>query len=283
MVSLLFTNNVDGTSTHFIALFAQWGCGDDVKCPLLAFSPLLDESDYSAASHHEFIEYHLAVFGKSLENVVCLVGDNMSTNRALADVCGVPLVGCAAHKFNLEMQDFLEAHAKILDRLHSLMTKLRTLKNSALLRAAGTNIRPKLRCATRWTGTFGMIECYYKIKAEIVEVSLQTDEILALLLTPIEERDLLSLWESLEPLKSVMVTLQTPNLNMLESRVLFDEVIRHYPTMNKRLAVDAMIVHTPSFDSGVVKLLRGIHLYLYLFIFTYIIYIYLYLLDCWTD
>jgi hypothetical protein len=81
------------------------------KAILLAFSPLFDEADFTAESHKEFIEQVLQnVFKKNLENVVCLVGDNCSTNHALATLCRKPLVGCAAHKFNLQIQAYLTAN-----------------------------------------------------------------------------------------------------------------------------------------------------------------------------
>ncbi len=80
---------------------------------------MLDESDYSAASHKDFIEYVLGdVYGKSLDNVVCFTGDNMNTNQALATLCGKPLVGCAAHRFNLEVQKYL------LDNYDALLLKV---------------------------------------------------------------------------------------------------------------------------------------------------------------
>lgn len=75
---------------------------------LLAFSPLLEDAfDFTAESHKKFMDFYLDHYGKSMENVVCLVGDNCATNQALADLCGKPLVGCASHRFNLEVQAYL--------------------------------------------------------------------------------------------------------------------------------------------------------------------------------
>jgi hypothetical protein len=84
---------------------------------------LLDESDYSAASHKEFIEYVLGdIFGKNLDNVVCLTGDNMNTNQALANLCKKPLVGCSAHRFNLEVQKYLlDNHDALLSQVYSII------------------------------------------------------------------------------------------------------------------------------------------------------------------
>ena len=88
---------------------------------LLAFSPLLEDAfDFTAASHKAFIIHVLEkVFGKSLENIVCLVGDNCPTNQSLADLCNLPLVGCASHRFNLEvMKELLQYESIIAQVCH---------------------------------------------------------------------------------------------------------------------------------------------------------------------
>jgi hypothetical protein len=68
---------------------------------------LEDDFDLTSESHKNFLIHVLGIFDKSLENVFCLVGDNCSTNTHLADLCGLPFVGCASHRFNLEVQAYL--------------------------------------------------------------------------------------------------------------------------------------------------------------------------------
>lgn len=54
------------------------------------------------------MEFILEVFDKDISiNVICLVGDNCNVNKALADLCDLPLIGCAAHRFNLAVQAYL--------------------------------------------------------------------------------------------------------------------------------------------------------------------------------
>jgi len=85
---------------------------------LLGFSPMLENDfDFTAESHKNFLEFVLRVFDKTLEDVICLVGDNCSTNKRLADICKMPLVGCASHRFNLEVQVFLEQHETLLSKV----------------------------------------------------------------------------------------------------------------------------------------------------------------------
>lgn len=66
---------------------------DERERILLGFSPLLDETEYTAANHIELIEEILGRFGKNINNVVCLVGDNCATNISIAKQTGVPLIG----------------------------------------------------------------------------------------------------------------------------------------------------------------------------------------------
>jgi hypothetical protein len=251
--------SLEGASTHYIALFAQWMSPEKtIERALLAFSPLLDENDMTATSHKEFIVSHLEVYEKTLDNVICLVGDNANTNKALADQCNKPLIGCASHRFNLEVQEYLKQNPwnSLLDKVHNLMLKLRTLKNSALLRNH-TQLRPQLRCSTRWSGSFAMVKRYFEIKDAVIHISNDTDELQYLLLNVAEERSLTKLFNDMVKLWSVTCKLQTLNLTLLEVRVLFDKVIDCFPAMNRYISIDAPIIHSPSFESGLVKILNG--------------------------
>ncbi|ETO71458.1 hypothetical protein F444_12215 [Phytophthora nicotianae P1976] len=42
------------------------------------------------------------------------VADNMETNKAIARRVDVPLVGCAAHRFNLAVRERLQLHMKLI-------------------------------------------------------------------------------------------------------------------------------------------------------------------------
>ena len=68
---------------------------------------LENDFDFTAESHRNLIEHVLGVFGKTLDDVLCLVADNCPVNQRLADICGLPLIGCASHRFNLEVLAFL--------------------------------------------------------------------------------------------------------------------------------------------------------------------------------
>ncbi|KAL0214729.1 hypothetical protein P9112_006913 [Eukaryota sp. TZLM1-RC] len=57
-----------------------------------------------AADHLHVIEIILSDFGRSIDDLWFIVGDNCETNRCLASRLGVPLIGCASHRFSLEVK-----------------------------------------------------------------------------------------------------------------------------------------------------------------------------------
>ena len=137
-------------SNHFTAVFASYCVNkDEPQSALLSFSPLLTETSFTAKDYYDYIEFVLNTYNKNFENIVCITGDNAEVNRALADLCGVPLIGCASHKFNLAVKEFMERYSGALDKIHAVMTKLRTPKLGGELRAV-TKLQPVMRNKTRW-------------------------------------------------------------------------------------------------------------------------------------
>ncbi len=90
---------------------------ESMQTVLLGFTPLLEESDMSSQSHMELIEYVLSIFGKNLSNVICFIGDNCNMNKSFANLCGLPLVGCYAHRFNLAVNEYLSVHEILLSKV----------------------------------------------------------------------------------------------------------------------------------------------------------------------
>jgi hypothetical protein len=98
---------LEGQSTQFIGIIASFVNKGKVEKALLAFQPLLDESDFSAESHKILIETILTSFGKKLSNVVCIIGDNCPTNVATAKLCGVPFIGIIFYLFIINLLLFV--------------------------------------------------------------------------------------------------------------------------------------------------------------------------------
>jgi hypothetical protein len=108
--ALLFDGwTCENSSTYYLVVLASFQTlNGQTQKVLLGFTVFSDESSYTASDHKAIIKEVLGTFGKSWKNGICLVGDNCPTNKvgtlkhfiniqALADKCGLPLVGCAAH------------------------------------------------------------------------------------------------------------------------------------------------------------------------------------------
>jgi len=155
---------------------------------------------------------------------------------------------------NLQVEQYLGRYEAVLSKLNELMVKLRTLKNSALLRQH-TPLKAKLRCKTRWTGAFQMVSRYFQIKDAIYSI-VDEGDFEEYMLSIAEDRILSRLLEDMKKLWSVMKKLQDQTINLLDVRILFDRLIESFPSMSYYLAPNSNIVHSAVFESGVVKLLK---------------------------
>jgi hypothetical protein len=89
---------------HYISLFAivpvfycvtKYGEESNVsyyKSYALAFSPLLDESTYTAEVHYELLTETLRFYKCSWDKVAFFVSDNENTNKSISDLCGKPMI-----------------------------------------------------------------------------------------------------------------------------------------------------------------------------------------------
>eukprot|EP00171_Calliarthron_tuberculosum_P022099 IDg22099t1 len=251
---LLFDGWSDG-SVHFVAIFATYLACDEYQETLIAFSPLLQEDDMSAARHLEFIKASLEVYDRSLENVIAFVSDNCSVNQHLSSLAGVPLIGCVAHKFNLAVEAWCEAVDGLSDALkclRELMAKLRTLKNAAKLREL-SHLGAILPNETRWTGKYQMVKRFFRIEQCVAQI----EELDAYLPSPAKRRVLERALLHFRRFASISMNIQQKGLLLHRARFVMDNVMEDYPTMSKYLAPDASIVKNKVFESAIVKLLCG--------------------------
>jgi len=186
--------------------------------------------------------------------VVCLIGDNCNVNKSIFDVQKIPLVGCASHRLNLAVQDFLKADESILAKVTKIMSKLSNLVLGAKLRKF-TNLRPVKRNATRWSSSLEMLLRYERLKGFLSD--LESEEIDDLILGTIEGRRVETLIKMLKDIESVTKLLQAQNTTMSNVRSLFDALEDAFPEMKSRLGKDAAIVHSVDFESVIVKIQLG--------------------------
>jgi hypothetical protein len=250
----LFGLMFDGWShagVHYVALYAVYVLNGKLRLPLLGISPLADGTQ-TAVAHIELFENLLDVYEKTKDMVAFLVGDNCSTNLCIANKMGVPLVGCASHRLNLAVNKFLVPYEDALDEVHTLMIALRNENNLAELKKH-TELNPIKRNVTRWSSTFEMVERYIRIRAAIKKV----DAVEELIPTGAKHRKLVGLLEHLKKFNSICKRLQRDDTDMAEVRLMFDALVAEYPVMAEHLKSTAKIIHTPAFESGVVKVIAG--------------------------
>lgn len=101
---------------------------------LLAFCPLENEEDLGAQSLFDLIADTISTFNKPWSSVLFMVGENCLVNQCIGDKDdALPFIGCASHRFNLAVSDFLEDHKDLLDKIHALTKYFNTLKGRAAL------------------------------------------------------------------------------------------------------------------------------------------------------
>ena len=248
-------------STHFLGVFASYTCiSPTSKCSngyetvLLAFSPFLSETEFTASAHYDLLEFVLSIYGKSFENVIAICGDNAEVNKALANLCNLPLVGCASHRFNIAVMNFLKPYKELLDKINTLMGKLKNLKLSGLLRNF-TSLRPVQKNVTRWSSVAEMLDRYERLKTYLADPAFTSEATLIdFFPTARENAEISQIHEHLKKLKSITLTLQKENINLTDVRYLFDEVINLYSNMKDTLGEEAKIVHSPTFEKALVKI-----------------------------
>ncbi|POM80132.1 Hypothetical protein PHPALM_2068 [Phytophthora palmivora] len=249
---------IDGwsfNSEHYLAVFGCFEKAGVAHYPLLAMAPLVNSStdDHSAATHLTFLrEMLMRDYNKPIEDCLFIVGDNCYTNQRLANLLSVPLVGCASYRLNLELQNFFREASDDLDRVKSLMAKLKSLNQSAKLRFK-TPLRPVLSQETRWNSTFCMIHRYFRL----LEFIKDDDELADYLPDPAANRRLRKLLDDLLKLESVSKELQSSTVSLLDARVYFDGLLESLPVLASHIDARAAIVHSPHFEAACVKVLDG--------------------------
>jgi hypothetical protein len=116
---IVFDGWTEGTH-HYIGIAAAYlKVGTDGKevpvQTILSMKPLLADGikGMRATDHLDHVEKVLVSYGKTFENILCLVGDNCSVNQSMARILGVPLIGCASHKFNLAVRQWISQQSEL--------------------------------------------------------------------------------------------------------------------------------------------------------------------------
>ena len=211
---------------------------------------LFDETSQGSQEQCDFINYTLEQYGKSLENVVALIADNCETNKALSELCEVPMIGCYSHRLALAVRDYLKPNDHLICKINTMMGKLNYPKLAGQLRQY-TSLKPLQFCPTRWLSK--MLERYLQIE-EYVKI----DTLLSYMLSPQENVVIQTLTDSLAPLKSVTIALQRSDIDIAGARLLLDQLlnVKNLDSQGKYITTDCDIAKNPQFESGVIKILN---------------------------
>ncbi|KAG6943878.1 hypothetical protein JG688_00017390 [Phytophthora aleatoria] len=83
------------------------------------------------------------------------------------------------------------------------------------------------------------------------------DAVEKLIPTGVSHRKLVVLLEHVKKSQSVTKKLQCDGIDLADGRLLFDSVVAEHPCMRGHLMASAKIVHSPVFESAVVKVING--------------------------
>lgn len=119
--------------------------------------------DQGEDEHVGFIHFVLSVFGKGINNVVALVGDNCNVGKSICNKLNRPLIGCASYRFNLAVSDLLSDHNGTIQEVNSLMVKIRTSLLSAKLHAR-TQLPAKTKDRTSSSVVYSMVKRHDELR-----------------------------------------------------------------------------------------------------------------------
>ncbi|OWZ14672.1 hypothetical protein PHMEG_00011816 [Phytophthora megakarya] len=241
--AIMFDGLKNGT-THYVAIFAE---------VLLGLLPPLDEQTNTAEAHRDLVVSVLSVYGKMPNDVVALIGDNGPTNKATANLLGINLLGCSCHKLNLAIGRLIESQpglAKAYDSVATLASKANTLKSAAVLTELTelVAVRPN---DTRWSSS-------YKMEKRVFEIEMELRQLQELEMPRQSDLQLLRVFmRTLAKLDSVRIGLQKQGLSIASALGTLNEILEDFSELSHYLAQDAEIVHNPTFESALAKLLDG--------------------------
>lgn len=241
-----------GGGTHYVGFFATYPAENELgfRKHLLGLSPMGDEDSLDASEHYDYVEYVLGVHGKKFNNVVAIICDNTSTNKAFVRRVGSFFLGCHSHRFNLAMTDILSGYSDAIDKVHELMKRLRYQIPAAKLRRL-THLTALTANKTRWSSTYMMVKRYFYIKEHIKAIYIP--DVKELLLDDDEELVITTFMKKLHDLESVTKQLQSDSVTVAEYRGLLDALIELHPSTRERLKQNSEIVADPLFESAVIK------------------------------
>ncbi|KAL0212388.1 hypothetical protein RCL1_006014 [Eukaryota sp. TZLM3-RCL] len=221
-----------------------------------ALPPNANDVMFGAEHYQRLVLQVLLKFGKCWTDVAVLVGDNCATNKALADLAALPLVGCASHRWALEMSSANNDLEDISVKIDTFLKILRKKKRRMILRTA-TSLKPKRRNATRWSSSVTMLRHFVQLLPIIDSLFFNDIFVTDLLPSRTETALITDALEKFNKLDLVTKKLQTLHVPLHKAKAVFDVAHEDFPAMNSYTTYPASIMHSPRFESAVIKVLNG--------------------------
>ncbi|ETI52712.1 hypothetical protein F443_04263 [Phytophthora nicotianae P1569] len=243
--ALVFDGVTDGCE-HSLAVFAATQKG----IRFLTLSSFVEEKSMTADEHIRFLDMVLNQYKLEANNLIAIVCDNMETNKAISRRIDAPMIGCAAHRFNLAVKEYVQDHRALIKKVASLMRKLKskgTLEGKWMQAQTSTDARAALERTAPNDETIHAISSDNARRFPIVDF----------LPTPSEHCAIVDLLEDMNILKFSTRRLQEADLTLVTVRDIFDEVAVEFPELEGRLKMDTQIVESCDFEAGVVKIMKG--------------------------
>ena len=130
------------------------------------------------------------------------------------------------------------------------MITLRNVKQAGKLRTK-TPLEPVIRNDTRWSSTHNMLLRFFCIREFLDDTDIA---LIHNMPTPLEVNALNIAMEDLKEFESTTILLQDEKRTMSEVRAIFDAMLSKYPEMERHISEAGNIVHSPNFETGLVKL-----------------------------
>ena len=250
--AIVFDTWTQGTTKYtavFSSSYADTSKGYETY--LLGFSPFLNELSEDADTYITFLKYVLGIFDKSFKNVLSLTADNCNTNKSIAKKLGLKFVGCASHRFDLALKEFIVKEERIIKKVNDVLKKLQLPAMAAKLRVS-TPLAPKIICETRWSSVCEVLERYMKIEKFLDDEEFE--ELEEILLSPREVKKIEKLSLQLSDINTVTKELQDEHTTLSSVRALFDVSMEDYNLSSDYLSPSAKIILHKDYESGIVKI-----------------------------
>lgn len=238
-------------SAKYIAIFAFYTLNGATREVLLAFAHLDEIPSFGTERIKKQIKEVLSIYGKNMDNVCCLIGDNCNLNKCIAANIRVPLLGCASHKLALAVTDWIQSQnglKEVISVLRRLMAELRFGKNAIRL-ANLTNYRPVWMNETRWSSCFEMLQRYVQLEPRVKTIA----EVDQYLLSQDQRQVIKESLRRMSCFQAWTKMLQGSDHSWYDVQKYLDAFVVEEPSFCNRLSREARIVQNSPFENALFK------------------------------